>query len=122
MAVEAHPMGRRGVLETYSIGEAIERDGFEAGREAGRQKEMTLGREFTEGGLSAFCRFAVWRGRGIHGVDFTSLYIFVSRRGSEQRKETPKKQRQCRHLPRLGFPLWNPSSEAPPLQDRKSGV
>jgi len=54
-------------------------------------------------------------------VDFTPLYIFVSRRGSEQRKETPKKQRQCRHLPRLGFPLWNPSSEAPPLQGMAKG-
>ena len=63
----------------------------------------------------------LWRGRGIHGLDFTPLFIFVSRRGSGQRKETPRKQRQCRHLPRLGFPLWTPLSEAPPLQGMTKG-
>ena len=58
---------------------------------------------------------------GSTGVDCMPLYIFVSRRGSEQRKETPKRQRQCRHLPRLGFPLWTPSSEAPPQQGMAKG-
>lgn len=54
-------------------------------------------------------------------VDFTPLSIFASRRGSEQRKETPRNQRTCRLFPRLGFPLWNPSSEAPPFQGTPKG-
>ena len=31
------------------------------------------------------------------------------------------RQRACRLFPRLGFPLWNPSSEAPPLQGMAKG-
>jgi hypothetical protein len=52
---------------------------------------------------------------------FSLGHSTLSRRGSGQRKETPKKQRQCRHLPRLGFPLWTPLSEAPPLQGMTKG-
>src|ERR1035441_8145626 len=52
---------------------------------------------------------------------FSLGHSTLSRRGSKQRKETPKRQRQCRHLPRLGFPLWTPSSEAPPLQGMTKG-
>ena len=36
-------------------------------------------------------------------------------------KRQARWQRQCRLFPRLGFPLWNPLSEAPPLQGTPKG-
>ncbi len=59
---------------------------------------------------------------GSTGSGFHAPFLFSLRGvGSGQRKKTPRRQRLCRHLPRLGFPLWNPPSEAPPLQGMAKG-
>ena len=60
---------------------------------------------------------------GSTGVDSRPFFIdvFFLEGLAARRKETPRRQRRCRHLPRLGFPLWNPSSEASPQQGMAKG-
>ena len=61
------------------------------------------------------------RGRGIHGSGFHAPFYFRFEAWKPTANGRTKVSKPSRRSPRLGFPLWNPSSEAPPFQGIPKG-